>query len=291
MSIGFIARKSKVLSSGDTTALTTVLLNVTLPALLIMSMQMDFDRTVFFNSLFVLVTAIGVKIACLFAVIPIVKLLKADRSEGKVLRCSMAFSNTTFMGIPIIYAVFGSDALMYAAMGSVAANVSLFTAGAAVMRGNRAQLNIKTILLNKLIIAIFIGFVLYVFSIRIPHVLGTGLSMIGGATTPLSMIVIGSILAENELKSVFLGWKMYIAIFMRLIVLPLVVFFLLSLFVADEKIVSIITILIAMPVAAVVAILAAQYENEPLLASRIVFVSTVLSVISIPLIISVISII
>ena len=285
IAIGFIAKRSGIIKSEDTSVLTGVMLNIALPSLLIMSMQREFEASVFISSLLMLALLIIIHIACLAISLPITKLLKAEGGEKIILMFSMGFSNTTFMGVAILYAMFGVEAMIYAAMGSLASNILLFTVGIALMLGGRKHVDIKSVLLNKFILATFVGLLLFVFSIRIPGIIGSGLTMVGSMTTPLAMIIIGSILADNDLKSVFFGWKMHIAILFRLIILPIAVFLLLRLFIADELVVLILTMLTAMPVAATTAIFASQYNKEPLLASKSVFVSTVLCLITIPLVV------
>ena len=287
MAIGFAAKKGQVIKNKDMPGLSGLTLNIALPCFMIMSMQREFDIYIFRNSLMVMALAAVIHTVCLLLSLPVTKILKAGEEEKPVLMFAFTFPNIGLMGIPIIYAMYGAEAMFYAAMINVVFNVMLFTAGMAIMRGGaeRGRINFKTIVLNKLMLATIIGFLLFLFSVRLPSVLGTALSLVGNMTTPLAMIVIGSMLADNELKSVLNGYKVYAAVLFRLLIIPLLVFFTLRSVIADELAVTVLTVLTAMPVAVIVAIFAAEHNKEPQMASKLVFISTVLSIFTIPLIV------
>jgi len=290
MAVGFIARKGKVLKSGDMPGLTSLILNITLPALLIMAMQREFEMEAFRGSLVVMALSVIIHFTVLGLGLIIVKAMKSEGTEKVVLLMALLFPNVGFMGIPLIYSIYGQEAMLYTAMLNSVTNTLVPTLGIAILlgAGGRDKINVKSILLNKIILSTLIGFALFVFSIQIPELLGRGLSMVGSATTPLSMIIIGSMLAENDMKGVFLGWKVYVVALFRLIIFPLTVFFVLSRLMEDRMAVTVITMLTAMPVAAITAILAAEHDKEPQLASKIVFITTILSVVTIPIMVTIV---
>lgn len=290
MAVGFIARKGKILKAGDMPGLTSLVLNVTLPPLLIMSMQREFDMEAFRGSLLVMALMVVIHISVLIMGLGIVKLMKLEGAQKAVFLLALLFANTGFMGIPLIYAMYGQEAMLYTAVANSIMNTLVPTLGIAILLGSggRSKINVKSILLNKIILSTLFGFMLFIFSIRIPELIGNGLTMIGSATTPLSMIIIGSMLAENELKGVFSDWRIYVVALFRLLVFPLIAFFILSRVVADQMAVTVLTMLTAMPVAAIIAILAAEHDKEPQLASKIVFITTILSIFTIPLLVTVV---
>jgi len=290
MAAGFIARKGKVLKAQDMPGLTSLTLNITLPALLIMSMQREFEMEAFRGSLLVMALMVVIHIFVLAMGLGIVKLMKVEGAQKAVFLLALLFANTGFMGIPLTYAMYGQEAMLYTAVANSIMNTLVPTVGIAILlgAGGHSKINVKSILLNKIILSTLIGFMLFVFSIQIPELLGNGLRMIGGATTPLSMIIIGSMLAENELKGMFSGWRIYVVATFRLLVFPLIAFFVLSRIIKDQMAVTVLTTLTAMPVAAIIAILAAEHNKEPQLASKIVFITTILSIFTIPLLVTVV---
>jgi len=292
MTIGFAAKKGGVIGDKDIPGLSGVTLNIALPALMLMSMQREFDAAIFANSLLIMGLAVLTYMSCFALSYPLTKLLKTAEDERPVYKFSLIFSNNGFMGIPVVYAIFGAEAMFYAAMINVVFNIILFTIGIFIMRGegSKGKMGLKSVLFNKIILSTIVGFLFFVFSIRIPEILGSGLTMLGSMTTPLAMIVTGALLASNDIKSVFTGWRIYVVVLFRLLILPLLVFFILRWFISDGMVLTILTIITAMPVAVIMAILAAEHGKAPHLASKIVFVSTVLSIFTIPFIVFITSI-
>jgi len=290
MAIGFAARRGKVLSDKDTPGLTSVTLNIMFPALLIMAMQREIEAGALASSFMVIALTLIIHAACLILGFFILKGLKVKGDERIVLFLALLFPNMGFMGIPLINAMYGQESVLYAALISSVMNAMVPTVGIMIILGSggREHINVKSILLNKLVLSTIIGFTLFAFQIRIPTLLGNGLTMIGSATTPLSMIIIGSMLAANDLKSVFFGWKIYVVALFRLMVFPLLVLLALRPIIADGLAVTVLTMLTAMPVAAITAIMAAEHGKEPQLASKIVFITTILSIFTIPLMVMVV---
>ncbi|MCL2593825.1 MAG: AEC family transporter [Defluviitaleaceae bacterium] len=289
MILGFIARKRNLITKAGEPVLSSILLSVTLPSTIIMSMQRDFNRELFNSSMIVLVASFLIHFAGFFLGLLLFKVLRGKSYEKGVWVFSLVFSNLVYMGLPLIESIYGSMGVFYASICTISFNFLAFTLGVKIMiKGSNCSVEekdtIKKIFFNVPIWATIIGFLMFTFSIRLPDVVGSALSSVGSMTTPLSMIIIGSILATNNLKTVFLGAKMYIMIFVRLVAFPILAFFVLRIFIADEVIVGVLTIATAMPAAVLTAIFAAKYECNRDLASKFVFISTVLSVITIPLI-------
>jgi predicted permease len=122
-----------------------------------------------------------------------------------------------------------------------------------------------------------------VSSIKLPETVTTALSMLGEMTTPLSMIIIGAILAKTNFRMIFTDRKMYALHILRLVAVPLIVLYGFGVFIKDETMLGTLVILVGMPTAVLVAVLAARHGGDVALASKFVFVTTILSVITIPL--------
>lgn len=287
MAIGLLCRKKNLITDLGEPVLSALLINVTLPCIIIVSMQREFNRELFNKSMIVLVASFLIHFAGYFLGLLLCKILKASSAEKGVWVFSLIFSNLIYMGLPIIEAMYGQEAVFYVSMCTVAFNSLSFTLGIKVITKGYSQnskSNLKKILFNIPMWATFAGFIMFMFSISLPSPVYSALSSVGYMTTPLSMIIIGSILAKNNIKTVFLGLKMYIMIFIRLIAFPLCISFILNILISDKTIVGVLTIVTAMPVATLAAIFAANYGSNRELASKFVFISTVLSVITIPII-------
>ncbi|HZD44140.1 MAG TPA: AEC family transporter, partial [Methanomicrobiales archaeon] len=125
---------------------------------------------------------------------------------------------------------------------------------------------------------------LFLGSITIPSPVLDFLDLLGSVTTPLAMIVIGIILAGFPLREMFLGWKVYLVSGIRLLIIPLLLWLVLDFVFPNSLVNSVVIILAAMPVATNCAILAGEYEANPYLASKVIFISTLGSVVTIPII-------
>lgn len=147
---------------------------------------------------------------------------------------------------------------------------------------DKRKFNIKDVL-NTGVIAAIIALIIFLFGINVPGVVQEVLSMIGEITIPLSMILIGSSLALIPLKYVFSDIKIYLISFIKLIVMPAITYFIARLFTSDNFLIAQLTIATALPAGSMIVMLTTQYKGNVKTASVGVFITTVLSVITIPL--------
>lgn len=128
------------------------------------------------------------------------------------------------------------------------------------------------------------GFIFFVFSLKLPLIIYDPLKFVGDVTVPLSMITVGSMLTEVNHKELVAGWRVYFICLMRLAVLPAIVFFFVRLFTSNPIMVFVPVVLAAMPVAVNAPLIANEYKGNALLASRLMFVSTLLSLLTLPVV-------
>jgi malate permease and related proteins len=157
------------------------------------------------------------------------------------------------------------------------------TLGVMIMNGKK-ELKIVKALTNPAIVAVLAGSILFFFSIKLPLPIFKTLDMVGSITTPLSMIVIGSMLAELNFQELFNDFSVYYSAVARLLIIPLGAALILNLCGIEHNLLRICIIAAAMPAGTMTAILAKKYNQNTLLASRIVFISTVLSILTLPII-------
>ena len=151
-------------------------------------------------------------------------------------------------------------------------------------RGNKNyDFSIKSFV-NPVIVSILIGFILFIFRIKLPVFINDTLELLGDLTTPLSMLIIGSMLCESSAKECFFNKKLYLIVFIRLLFIPACIYFILKGIVNDKLLLSIPVILTSMPIATNAAIMANKYKANESLASQLVFLSALLSIITIPFI-------
>ncbi len=280
--VGFIAQKRKILDSDGIKTISNFVLRVFLPFTIISS----FDKSISFSAagdlLKVAIFAIGVHALAIF--ISKLAYSRFPDPKRKILTYITVFSNCGFMGFPVAESVFGKIGLMYTSIYVMVFNIFVWTYGIALLSEGKEKKNIwHSILLNPGNIAFAIGFVLWVLPFGLPETLNYAVLLLGNCTTPLSMIVVGATLANLGIKCLFSGTEVWIGSIMRLFVVPALVLLLFILIGIRSDAAKVANFLAAMPAAAQTVIFAERYDADVSLASRIVFISTVLSAITIPL--------
>lgn len=199
----------------------------------------------------------------------------------KVLRFSVLFSNTGFMGIPLVQGIVGDAGVIYASFGVVVFNILCWTYGYSMMSGG-AKLNLKTILLNPGIVGLVFGLPIYFLRLELPGIIAEPVGYLADLNTPLAMLVVGSYIAKVDLHSFISDFSVYKASFLRLLVCP-AVFLAMLLFLRPSGDLFLSNMIQASaPVAANSVLFAVQFKRDSALASKLVAVSTVLSILTIP---------
>ena len=195
------------------------------------------------------------------------------------------FGNVGFMGIPVAKSLLGDEAALYAALLNIPFNVLAYTFGIALLnsKGKKEPINWK-LLLNAPLIISALCVILLCFHVRLTGPLGRAIGLLGDMILPSSMIIIGATLGRQKLKDVFGDWRVYLFAPMRLVVVPVVLWAILHLFVHEPVFLGTMTLPGAMPVAAFATMLSIQYGGNVEMASKTVLVTTVLSVVTIPLV-------
>lgn len=287
--VGYYARKKEILGEQTVNNLPRFLLEITSPCLIISSMQIPFsvDRLNDLKSTFLIAVSMYMFSLILSLMVP--KLLGIKRGEDKgVYQFMTVFSNVAFIGFPVLLSVYSKEAIFYGSIFILPFNFLVFTIGIYLMESKFNKFNFK-ILLNPNLVAVFIGFILFYFSITIPKVIFQPLEILGNLTTPLSMIFIGASLSTVDIKKIFVEWRLYAISLIRLIITPLVVLFVLKCFIDNSMLIGVSVIISGMPVAANCAIIANQYGGNSDLASEGIFITTLLSMFTIPLLVFILS--
>lgn len=279
---GYAAFRLGILDRHTTHTLSVFLLNVSIPALIIVSMQMPLSDELISGAV---VFTLGLSVFYLFSVTIAYfarSALQMDAGRGGVFSFAILFGNVGFMGFPISAALFGPESIFYVAIANLAFYLLIFSAGIVMMTG-KYEFNPR-LLLNPGIIAACVGLTFFMLEIRIPSPLIDGMSILGDLTTPLAMVIIGSLLATFPFWEMIGDKSVFWATVLRLFGLPIGTFFLLSPLIGDPLMLGILVILAGMPAGSMTAIFADIYRADEQFASQLVFVSTLLSLVTIPII-------
>ncbi|MCL2392582.1 MAG: AEC family transporter [Oscillospiraceae bacterium] len=284
LALGYIGCKVKALTPETGKVLTKLVFTITLPLTILSSvidgsLNIEGGETVRFMLLTLAVNVIYVIIA-----IPISRILCKDKSLRGMYAFMLIFGNVAFMGLPLASAIFGQDAVFYIALFGIPFWISSLSFGVVLVSGKKERFNPKS-LLNPVFIASLLAIPLALIDFRMPDVIIHSVRLAGSITTPASMLIIGVILAQSPLKDVFSQWRLLPMTMVKLVVIPVIVWLVLRPFIDNELILGVIVVLSGMPTAAVAAMFAIEFGNNEKAASGGVFLTTLLSGITIPLIV------
>ncbi len=283
--VGFIAAKARKIESDTVKKVNTVLLYIGQPAMIISSvldtrltMSLRDIGELFLYAVIMQLLLLG--IAYIF--IPIFVRKKADRGLFKFL---VAFGNVGFMGFPIVSALFGPDAVFLAAICLIPFFLATYSIGIIMIKGGQvgAKLSFK-FLLNPALIATFAAVILFVAKLPLPVEVLDAASGLAAILIPLSMVCIGANLGMSRLGEMLKDLRMYGLCFVKLIISPVLIFFICRLFITNPIYLGILVVTSAMPSAVLASMFSIEYGADINVASRGVFMTTLVSLITIPIV-------
>lgn len=282
ISAGFYARKRKFINDEINKGVTNIILNIGLPALLLNSFILDFDKSMLKNAGLVVLLSLLIHVV-LFIVGKIV-FAKYEIDKKNIMNYALLFPNAGFMGLPFVYAIYGQVGVFYAAIFIIPYHILMWTYGLATfMKVKDYRSSVKTILINPVLLGVLAGLFIFITQIPIPPVLSKSLGMLGSVTSPLAMMLIGDRMATTKFTKVINDKNVYFASFMRLILAPILTWLILKAFTLDPMIINICVAVETLPTAITIAVLPAQYNGDAALGSKCAVISHVLSLVTIPL--------
>jgi len=283
--IGIYARKRKFITRQTVTDLSKLLSHITSPILIFCSFQRDYDSKLLGMGLYLIAGSFLIHlVSCIIAYF----VFKPEKGscENAVYEFNTVFANCAFMGFPILQSLFGDElGIMYGSFYNTMFNVFLWTYGIVILtrhKGEGKKIDIKKFIFNPGIVGTVLGFILFVCKIKLPATLLGGLKMVGDSTFPIAMIIIGALVFEMNFKKAFRDIKLYICCSLKLIIIPLLVLICCVLFGVPKTAAMVLIILSGMPAATFGAIFAELYEVNSVNAAKIVCITTILSVATIP---------
>lgn len=301
---GIILKKCKLSTDGLGKGLSNLVLYIAQPALIFLSYLRDFDKAVFKNIIFVFVFSVLAHV--IFTAITLCCFKKSPDQIRRMLRFATIFSNAAFMGMPLIKEVMGASAVIYASVYNITFNGFLWTLGVYICTANRdvdgdgiadgaylrkkSGISYKKAFLHPTMVAAYLGLLFFFLPIHtyVPKIITDGLSRLEALVAPLSMIVLGLRLAEIDLKGFFKEKNLYVFIALRHLILPTVVYFVMRLFtlginIHTDVIMSVL-IMVSAPAATSATMFAEKYDCDATYVSKVVAVSTILSIATMPII-------
>lgn len=282
--LGYISNKVGFIDGVANKKMSAIVLNIALPCKMLSSLN-EADCTQQDILVMIGVSAAVFAFLILFSKF-VPKVLVTKGNEKHVLEFLTVFSNNGFMGYPVVESILGASALVYASIYDMFTAILLFSYGVYLFQKSKSgnnQIEWKK-MISTASVAGFMTMVLAAFQVRLPNVMYEVLLLVGNSATPLSMLVIGSTLAVIPLGMVFKGWRVYGFSVIRLLVVPSIVYLIFKNFISNPMILGVIVLVTAMPSAATTVMFAEQYESNASYAAQHVFITTLLAVLSIPIV-------
>lgn len=210
--------------------------------------------------------------------------LNVSIDRRNIMRYGTLINNAGFAGLPVVDSVFGNNGLILASIFLIPIRIFMWSAGITMLSAEKqSALNVLIKLLkNPSIVAVFLGIFRGMLEIKLPEFLDTALISMSNAVSPMAMIAVGSIIATIRIKGLIDKDVLFFTV-IRLGVIPITTLVITKFLGFSSMLIGVSTILTAMPAATTTALLAAQYNSDVLFASRLVFVTTVLSIITSPM--------
>lgn len=201
-----------------------------------------------------------------------------------VMRYSFQYSNAGFLGSPVVEGIYGSQGLLYATIYLIPVRFFLWTAGVACYdKGGTKENPVKKMITHPCVVAVLIGLLFMFLPVKWPGVVTGIMQSFSRCLTPMTMMIIGSMLLDADWKHI-ISKDVLLITFLRIIVLPLIALGACKLIGVETLVAQVVVMLVSMPVASTSAILAQKYNKDALLATNCVVFSTLVSMITIPLI-------
>lgn len=286
---GFIIRKTGLVNGNAASIINKVLVYVLNSAMLINAFLKPFAKSEFLGCVGVAVFSFIAH--AIFTFIALISFRKTEKAKRNVYQFALIFSNAGFMGIPLIIDVLGKEKAIYATFYLIFFQIFVWTVGSYIYTRDTKFFSIKKIILNPGVIPIILGVIIYVSGIGelVPPVVVSAVDKLASAVVPFSMIIVGIRLAECDLKGIFLNLRLFLCIGLRLIVLPVIFFA--AIFVISKLgiyhnavVFSAALICASAPCAAYTNSFAEMFGGDGSEASKVVSISTLLSIFTMPLV-------
>lgn len=305
--VGFLAAKLGYLDAHTKTKITDLLLNITLPCMIIASVG-NVDVALLGPQL-PLMLAFGagefflwLAIAYLF-----IAIFRVPKSQRSVYCFMSVLTNTSFVGIPVASALYGESAALLCSVFIMATSTLIYSIGVGILvsdkeeqpkynnqanasKSNRVTQVLRAVL-SPLIIAAVLALILVFSQVQLPSILQESLSTIGGLTAPLAMMLVGVIISQESLREVVSEWHLYPFILLRQLIAPALSCLVLRMFISDPVLLGIFVVMFALPVGSMCSMFCASYGKDAVLPAKGTILSTISSFVIIPLLLMFIAVV
>lgn len=280
MAVGFYCRKKGIFNDVARDKLTDFVVRITLPCMIFESFHMPFSLEILRQG------GVAILIATVMAAAALLlgKVLynRFPYGEKSILQYGTLVTNSGFAGLPVVSGAYGDEGLFLGSLFIIPTRILMWSAGISLFTRADGREAVRKVLLNPAIIAVEIGILRMVLQLPLPHFVDSAVDNLGACTSPLAMALVGAILADVPLKSVF-SPKCFYLVAVRQLLLPVLCLAALRLLKVDPLTTGVSVVLTGMPIGSTTAILAQKYGADAGFASKCVFVSTLTSLVTVPI--------
>ncbi len=282
MGCGFLAVKTGVLRPEGKQTLSNLLIYLVVPAMIVNSYRMEFSEEILHN----LLAAFGMSVLAILigTVLTLVLTARQKDRRAPIFRFACVFSNAAYMGFPLISALFGSEGLLYASAYVTVFNILLWTMGYGMVSGSSSpKAVVRSLLHTPVLYAMVVGLSVYLLQIPLPRLITQPIELLSGMNTPLSMLITGMLIAAGDLKSIVCDIHIWKLAGVRMLLIPAVCVAAFALLGFQGMSAQVVLLLECCPAAAITSVFAVQFGHDEHFAAGSVVLTTLLSILVLPL--------
>lgn len=289
--ISYLAKKAKLLPSSTKKVLTDLLFNITLPALIFTSVVSGPGLEILREAAGLVGVAIVYFLVSGLTALGILRKLKNKGKKAGVLAFAAIFSNTSFIGLPLILLLYGQAGVVLGAIYDLVQTLFMFTIGIMFMGAKKGRLldTLLAQLKEPPVLALLVGLVVLVLDLRVPAMILEPLTMLGATTSAMAMFAIGQYLELRGFRELKNLGALLPVIGLKLLIIPIAVLGLVSFLPFTGLVGGVLAVMLASPTGVLTAVLAERYNQDERFAAMTIVATTALSVLTLPLILSFLS--
>lgn len=283
--IGILCVKLKIFNESSLDSVSSFIIKVTMPAMLFCNLLYGPSIKELKSSLPIFVIYLVSFFVLYFLNCIVARFLNFDDQKANIYKALGTFSNAGFIGIPLILAVFGKEGGIFMSLCTIVDQLMLWTLGIKLI-SNTNKFNMKNLknFINPAFIVIIFSLIGIVVGIKVPKIMFVALNPVGNMTPALSMIYIGGLFCFCDIRKYLKNVDIYMLIFFKMLVFPMVIWYILKLMPFSVNIAKTVVLLCALPSMSSIAIFAKKYNNNPEYAVAAVLITTAFSIVTVPLI-------
>lgn len=280
MLVGYLCFKFNIITEEGNKLLSNLLLTLVIPIMIFSSYQRELTKELLNGLLISFALAVITHIVGI--IISFVVLKGKNKDHVAIERFSVIFSNCGFMGFPLVDAIYGSEGVFYLTAYVTIFNILVWTLGVFMMSDNQNIKSIWKLVISPTTVTIAFGILFFVIQIRLPGNVLKAMDYISTMNTPMAMLVAGGTIATANLRTVFGKVKIYAVTFLKLLLVPGIILLLYTRLPISEPVMTTAILAVACPTASTGTLFALRYNKDATYASEIFVISTLLSIVSIP---------